>query len=90
MPASGTAIFLPLILLFKTSVLILEEDGAIKSSATASVPTISPLTSFGKISFLSSSLPYFMTASVNKYTEDENGTGARNLPNSSAITHNSR
>ena len=27
MPASGTAIFLPLILLFKTSVLILEEDG---------------------------------------------------------------
>ena len=31
-----------------------------------------------------------MIVSVNKYTEDEKGTGARNLPNSSAITHNSK
>ena len=28
--------------------------------------------------------------SVNKYTDEENGTGARNRPNSSAITHSSR
>ena len=69
---------------------MLEEDGAKKSSVTASVPTISPLTSFGRIFFLRSSLPYFIIASVNKYTDDEKGTGARNLPSSSAITQSSK
>ena len=70
--------------------MILEDDGARKSSVTANVPTISPLTSFGRISFLRSSFPYLIMVSVNKYTDYEKGTGARNLPNSSAITHSSK
>ena len=50
--ASGTAIFVPLILPSLKVRLIFSADGAFNSSATARVPTISPLTSFGSISFL--------------------------------------
>ena len=63
---SGTAIFVPEINSSDTSVLILLLVGAKKSSVTAIVPTTSPVTSLGSISFLSSSLPYLIKASVNK------------------------
>ena len=45
--------------------------GAIKSSATAKVPTTSPVTNFGRIFFLISSFAKLIIASVNKYTEEE-------------------
>jgi hypothetical protein len=48
---SGTAIFVPEINSFETSVLILLFVGAKKSSVTAIVPTTSPVTNLGSISF---------------------------------------
>ena len=64
--------------------------GAIRSSVTANVPIASPLTRAGSRSFLISSLAKFIKNSVNIYTDDEKGVGARDFPNSSAITHNSK
>ena len=90
MPASGTAIFVPVTLLLTDVTLILLSVGARRSSVTASVPTHSPETSFGKISFFISSLAYLIIVSVNKYTDEENGTGARALPSSSATTQSSK
>ena len=90
MLASGTAIFLPFIFPDSQDNLILSFEGAKRSSVTAKVPMTSPDTNFGRRSFFISSLPYLIIASVNKYTEDEKGTGAKNLPSSSAITHSSR
>ena len=88
--ASGTAIFVPDNFSSLHSHLILSSVGASKSSATANVPTHSPETNLGNKSFLISSLAYLIITSVNKYTDDEKGTGANALPSSSATTHSSR
>ena len=63
---SGTAIFVPVINSFETAVLILLFVGAKKSSVTAIVPTTSPVTNLGSISFFKFSSPYLIIASENK------------------------
>ena len=54
--ASGTAILEPFNKLFSHRDDMLDEEGALNSSVTAKVPTTSPDTSLGKISFFMSSL----------------------------------
>ena len=65
-PASGTAIFLPVKRLLSVNVLILVFEGAKRSSVTAKVPIISPDINLGRISCLTSSSAYLIIASVNK------------------------
>ena len=59
-------------------------------SARARQPMISPSASRGRYRFFCSALPASWMASVARYTEDENGVGARLRPSSSAITQSSR
>jgi hypothetical protein len=56
----------------------------------AKQPMAWPDASLGSHRFLWSSVPASRIASVARYTDDENGVGARLRPSSSAITHSSR
>ena len=58
-------------------------------SDKANVPIFSPDAMCGKYLFFCSSVPYDFKNSAKVYIEEENGVGARALPSSSAITHNS-
>ena len=89
-PASGTAILVPETALLATTVLMFCAVGASNCSVMASVPMHSPVTSFGSKYCFISSLANLIIASVNRYTEDEKGTGASDRPSSSATTQSSR
>ena len=87
MAPSGTGHFTPVRRPPLTRALMRAGFGLPLPSAQASVPISSPATSLGSNSSFCAALPAISSASVARYTEDENGTGARERPSSSASTH---
>ena len=89
MSPSATASLLPFSTPFEA--VVFRPAGVVRPgpSASAKVPITSPLASFGSHLSFCSTLPAMSSASVARYTDDENGSGATARPSSSAITTSS-
>ena len=90
MSPSATGTFTPCSASFFSTVVSVAGLGWPARSASANVPMALPSASFGSHASRCAGLPANSSASVAKYTEDENGTGATARPSCSAITHSAR